>query len=491
MKWLFFISLCLSSLTVLHAQVLQYSEREVQQQAAFLEGEKWFLLGQWEKAEKKLKALVAEHPNLDAAHYTLARLYDTLGQYQQALTHIVQAVTLAPDNPWYRLEQAHLLEALRRFDQAAAVFAALRRKEPHVIEWYFREASCYIEAGQLTKAVKVYEALEKKIGINEELSRRKHALYLAMNELKKAERTLQELIDAFPDKPRYRYLLAQFYEHNGQAERAYKVWRQVAERWPDDAQAKLALVQYDQAHNSELQRLQQLKEVFAKPDLPIDAKLKQIVPFIQQLSQNPQAPFAQLLLELTTLLTQVHPTDAKAWAAAADVYYCLDQEEKAIELYNRALEADEATYSVWEQLLQILWQGARYEELLRRSEEALEVFPNQPTIWYFNALGWLETAQPDQALASVENASFMPMDEPLQARFEVLRARISLQQGKMDRAKELLDRALTQWPQLPEAWEALGDWYAAQGNMEQARQLWRKAASAGGTANSLLRKLQQ
>ena len=481
--------LCLS--VPLRAQIHQVSQREAEREARLLEAEKWRLLGDWDKAEKGYKALLDEAPATDAAHFGLARVYDTLGRDELALKHLARAVELDPDNEWYRLTQARVLEKNRRYEEAAAVFAALRKKNPHVVDWYLREAALHVQAGRLDEAVEVYEALERVIGLNEALARRKHALYLAMNQQKKAERVLVELVRAFPDKPKYRYLLAQYYERQGQSQKARKVWQEVLARWPDDPQARLALAQDAADGNGDYRYLLSLEEAFARPDVHIDAKLPKILPYIQQLARSGDTTLAVPLRRLTEVLTRVHPSEAKAWAAAADVHYCLGEVDKAIAQYRRALEADDDAWSVWEQLLMVLAREGRFDELRDLSEEGLELFPNQPVMWYFNALAWLETGSPDDALASLDNASFMPMPEPLEARMEVLRGRALMARGQLDEAGRILQQATERWPQLPEAWEALGDWHAARGETDQARSLWQKAATLGGASATLKKKLAQ
>ncbi len=481
--------LCLSG--PLMGQIKQVSQRETEREARLLEAEKWRLLGDWDKAEQAFRALLEEAPATDAAHFGLARVYDTLGRVELALEHIEKAVELDPDNEWYRLTQAELLEKAQRYEEAAAVFAALRKKNPHVVDWYLREAALHVQAGRLDEAVGVYDELERVIGPNEEVARRKHALYLAMNQEKKAERVLVELVRAFPDKPRYRYLLAQFYERQGEGAKARRVWQEVLERWPDDAQARLAMAQYGAEGNDDYRYLMSLEEAFARPDVHIDAKLPKILPYIQQLAQSGDTTLATPLRRLTALLTQVHPGEAKAWAAAADVHYCLGEVERAIALYRRALEADDSAWSVWEQLLMVLAQEGRFDELRDLSEEGLELFPNQPVMWYFNALAYLEKGAPDDALASLDNAAFMPMPEPLEARMEVLRGRALMAKGQADEAGRILQDATERWPRLPEAWEALGDWHAARGEVEQARQMWQKAATLGGPSPALKKKLAQ
>lgn len=486
--------LCLGLLLAalpLGAQMKQVSERQSQYEARLLEGEKWRLLGEWDKAKKVFEDLLDEYPQLDVAHYQLARIYDTLHRRNEALAHIERAVGLAPDNKWYRDAQARLLERARRYEEAAAVYAALRKVNPHVVDWYLREAALHIRGGKLSEAVRVYDLLERLIGINEELARRKHALYLAMNQHKKAERALRELVQAFPDKAAYRYLLAQYYERQGQTAQARKVWQEVLDRWPGDARAQMALASYQLGQSDAYRYLLSLEPAFARTEVALDAKLPKIVPYIEVLANGTDTSLSVPLLRLTDLLTAIHPDEAKAWAAAADVRYCIDDIEGAIARYRRALQADAAAYHLWEQLLTVLAHAGRFEEVVAASEEALELFPNQPALWYFNALGYLETGAADDALASLDNAGFMPMPEPLQARMEVLRGRALLAKHRAEEAGEVLQATAEKWPQLPEAWEALGDWYAAQGQTEQARNAWLKAQALGGHSPSLQKKLEQ
>ncbi|UFN50992.1 tetratricopeptide repeat protein [Roseomonas sp. OT10] len=74
-----------------------------------------------------LKALAPASARVEAAMATLAR---RTGDLEQALTHLREAVRLEPADPEYRFQTLALLRDLDRFEDAAALGAALKAEQP-------------------------------------------------------------------------------------------------------------------------------------------------------------------------------------------------------------------------------------------------------------------------------------------------------------------------------------------------------------------------
>ncbi|RMF22528.1 MAG: hypothetical protein D6765_14200, partial [Bacteroidetes bacterium] len=211
----------------LAAQPGSVSLEEVQRQATFIEGHREFFLGNYEKAEPLFLEVLEKDPENAAAAYALARTYQGLEQPDKALEYARKATEWEPANPWYWMFLAELYQQAEDDVRAAEVYAELARRFPDNDFYAFNQAYFLVRANRHEDAIAVYDRLEKKMGINEELTRRKYQLYLGLGNYKKAEREIERLIQRFPDKPRYRYLLATFYEAIDRPADARKVYRRI------------------------------------------------------------------------------------------------------------------------------------------------------------------------------------------------------------------------------------------------------------------------
>jgi tetratricopeptide (TPR) repeat protein len=202
-----------------------------------------------------------------------------------------------------------------------------------------------VRAGDIKQALKVYDQLEERSGLNEELIRRKHSLYMGIGENKKAADELQRLINTFPRNVDYRYYLADFYEQIDEPKKAQSVYKDILQIAPDEAKAKLALS--GSATSDEAQYLATLKPVFLQQEVNIDLKIGKIMPFIMTVADTQDPSLANATLELSTILENVHPSDAKGFAASADLLYHSGRAPEALEKYKKAIALDDTVYALW------------------------------------------------------------------------------------------------------------------------------------------------
>src|SRR5690606_12680660 len=90
--------------------------------------------------------------------------------------------------------------------------------------------------------------------------------------------------------------------------------------------------------------------------------------------------------ELTNLTLKTHPDEAKIHAMAGDFYYRDQNLEKAKDQYLKTIELDKSKYLVWSQLLIITGELKQFSEMAELSNRALDLFPSQPSFYFFNGL---------------------------------------------------------------------------------------------------------
>ena len=390
----------------LPAQV-RYTESDVNLEKVFIEANRERLLENYDNAEALYKQVLKRDKNNDAAAYELARIYDLKTEEDKAIKSIKEAIEWAPDNLWYKKFLADIYQKIGRHKEAAEVYETLAEAEPFRQEYYFKWAYFLVRAGEIDKAVKVYDELEKKTGITEDIARRKHSLYLGSGNSKKAAKELERLVDAFPTVTSYRHLLADFYEQVGQQDQAKSVYRDILSIDPDDAKASLALAGNSSKNRDELNYLESLKPIFSQPEVDLDLKISRLFPFVTKVADTQDKELANAALELTQILEEVHSEEAKVYSAAGDLLYHSNQLEPAYEKYKHTLELDESVFSVWENLLYIQLELENYDKLKDDSEEAMDIFPNKAIVYYLNGLALNELGEQDDAQDMLEQALLM------------------------------------------------------------------------------------
>ncbi len=403
----FFFLLIVALLLKGKAVAQQVSEKEIALQEKYINASREHLLGNYEKAAALYEEILREAPNNDAAAYELARVYDAKSDGEKALQYIRMAIQAAPDNTWYRRFLAELYQKQNKNKEAADVYAELVKRDPQHEDYYYRWAYFLVKANDINAALRAYDDFEKRIGINEEVIRRKHSLYIGLGNNRKAAEELQRLINAYPNSLEYRHMLASFYEQIGETTMAQNVYQEILKIAPDDPKANMAMAGTPGRQSDDVQYLRSLQDVFEKPDINIDLKISKLMPFITRVADTGDREIAAAALELTQILESVHPQEAKAYAASADLLYYSGEPLRALEKYKKTLELDDTVFLVWEQVLHICQETKDYSSLQQYSEAAMDLFPNKAFVYYMNGLANAKLNRPDDAQDALEQATLM------------------------------------------------------------------------------------
>lgn len=415
-------------------------ESEVKKQSAFLDAEKERLLGHWSKAVDAYKAFLFDFPDVDAAWYGLSRTYAATKDMVNAFDAIGKAIALVPDNQWYLLYQADLFEKNGRNRDAMETYETLIKRFPETPEFYEKLAYLAVLNEDPKRGLKALDKLEKITGVHQDNIAKKHLIYVGLGDNKKAAEEYRKLADAYPTNEKYRYQLADFYERIGDQKNAIKTWEDIAQRFPGDPIAKLALAQ--QPGGTDIQYLNSIRPVFADPKVPIDSKIKELMPFLSKIEGGKDPALAQSLHNLGTLLEQAHPDDPKAWSASGDMLYLSNQNTEALEKYRQCLKLNPGVFSVWDNMLNILREQKNYAETEKEAEKALDYFPNQPKAYLHYAAAAIAMRHYDAAQPALSQAQIMVgKDALLLAEIFELQGDAQFGKGDKTKAKDLWMKA--------------------------------------------------
>src|SRR5688572_32329209 len=105
-------------------------QNEVNLEKKFIDGKKYQLLGDLEKAETTFRSILEEDVNNTAAQYELSRTLTAKRSYQDALTYIKKAIRLEPNNEWYLLMEADIHEKTGDLFAAMEIYDRLIQLRP-------------------------------------------------------------------------------------------------------------------------------------------------------------------------------------------------------------------------------------------------------------------------------------------------------------------------------------------------------------------------
>jgi len=369
-------SLKYSQSTKKEAKELRPKSQQLAIDALFIDANREKMLGNVSNALDLFSQVIQRDPQNDAAYYEMARLFNIVGKSTEAILYGEKACTLSPDNSWYLFLMADIYRNSRQYSKATEVLEKLAAKNTDDLDLQENLANSYLQENKLEKAIGVYNVIEKKMGVFEELSLQKQKIYLSLNQFDKAAAEVEKLSQNFPRETKYLAILAEMYMSKKDYPSALKYYRKIAEVNPNDSYIHVSLAGYYRQVGDKKKAFEELKLGFANPNLDIDTKVQILLTYytVTEIYSDMKAE----AFELAEVLTQTHPQNAKAWSILGDFLYRdkkLDEARKAFETVN---QLDSSRFPVWEALLMILSYQNDTIAMMKESSKAIELFPEQP-----------------------------------------------------------------------------------------------------------------
>jgi tetratricopeptide (TPR) repeat protein len=348
----------------------------------FYEGLRLKALGDYRTAVINFDKVIAIDPNQAAAFYELSQMYLEMKTPETAFIYALKATTLDPKNEWYLIAAAEASEKSGNYLKAQNFYQALIELKPEHIENYFSLANMQLARKKYKDALRTYDILSKKLGVTEELAIQKEKIWLKLNKVPKALAEIQTLIDRYPKEPKYYLLLADIFVANNTPDKAFAIYQKVLQLDSNNGYAQLELAEYYRIKKQEPMAMRYLYSAFQNPQINIDHKVSILAPYFSVIGNQSQRKRA---LELASFLIVAHPAEAKAFAIYADLLYQDKQLDSAKIIYLQTIALDKSVFAVWQNLLLLQAETQDYTGLLKSSNQAIELFPNQNFVFYLNA----------------------------------------------------------------------------------------------------------
>ncbi|HEY4652558.1 MAG TPA: tetratricopeptide repeat protein [Pontibacter sp.] len=388
----------------------QPTEQEEQiSESLFLDGVKYFMLEDFNQALQLFQKAYTLTPDNAAINYKLAETYLALKNPRSATPFAQAAIAKEPKNGYYYLLLAQLHTEQKQFTEAAQAYNDLMRNVPDSDQYLFQLADLYLSQAKYSDALKTYERIEKKFGPMEELSVNRQQIYLRQKNVTKAIEEGERLLANNPSEIRYFLGQAELYNANQQTDKAISTLQKALRLEPGNPYAHLMLSDLHRQKGNREQSEKEIKQAFASPELDIDTKVRILVDLIRQL---PNPEIEDVSLELADLTIQSHPEEAKAFAVAGDLQTIVGKKLQARDNYLKAVKLDDSHFKIWQQIVLLDADLNESAELVKHSEQALELFPNQAVFWFYNGTGHLIEKNYDKAVKALEHGKRLSAAEP-------------------------------------------------------------------------------
>ncbi len=335
------------------------------------------------------------------AYYELAQIYFKKGDLTNARVYAQKAVTIKTDNEWYWLLMGNIYQQQQDYELLSYALDELIKLSPEKVDYNFDKANALFMMGKTDDALQIYNTLEKKLGLTDQVLQGRQRIYLKKGNIKKAVADLEQLIQNNPSDVRYYLYLGDLYYANQMSNEALSVYNKAKELDSSNPFTRMAIAQILEAQKKPEEAFEEIKVAFKQPDFNIDQKVKIVIKYFDAFP-NPTA--FKRAEELSQIITLAHPTDPKSFSLYADVLYQKQDFANAKIAYQKALTLNKNVFAIWDQLLRIHLYDGLGKELIKTGEEAITLFPNQYTLYFYVGMGYLQERNYNNAIGYLNNA---------------------------------------------------------------------------------------
>ncbi len=378
----------------------------------FTEGEKFFILEDYSKALHYYQKSLEYNPTNGTIYYKIAEVLNTTSKQDDRLKaslSIESAIKYDKKNKYFYLLAIDIYNNLTRFDKSAQMYEQLIREVEGSEEYLFELAQIYEFGNKNEEAIKTYTRAEEFFGINEASSIQKLRLYFESGKQKEAIAEGEKLLRTFPGDERFIMGFSEVLSQQKLQLQAIQYLEQFIKENPETSQPKILLAGFYRDNGQEAKAREILPGIFEDPKIELSSKLIILGTYSTEINRakaanREESDKAAFAISLFEIISRQNPGDPNIYIIGGDLYLSTGKNKEAVDAYLKAVDGGEVNFEVWQNVLYLLTQLNQYDKVIKYSDEALELFPNQAMLYYFNGFANLRKQQFKNAAINLEQA---------------------------------------------------------------------------------------
>lgn len=388
------------------------SDNQVQREAEFYftEAQKYFMLEDYAKALVLFEQSREIDSKNSAVYYKMAEIYERNDELDKALSSINRAIKLDNTNKYYFLLGANINTRMGNFEDAAELYEEMIGKIKNTERYLFELAAIYLYQEKTKEALNTYQRAENYFGVNDEIISQKQKILLSINNVDGAIEEGKKLVAQNPDNEPAVVGLAELLVSVDRTADAIMLLEEHLNKYPEQVVVSMFLGNIYLKNNQLNKAEKYLLPAFDSPLLNVNAKIQTLAIFRMGIKSELADP--DLPLKLAQKLVLNHDDVADAHSVYADILFALGKNEDARKEYLKALKLDNSNFTLWQNILQLYLQAYEYDSVILLSDEAMEYFPNQGALYYYNGLANLRKGQYEESVTSLKQGKLLNSGDP-------------------------------------------------------------------------------
>ncbi len=398
------------------------SPKLINAESLFMEGMKNYIAEDYKTAISIFNQVIEKFEPEAGIYSMLSTAYQKNGNINDAVKNAELATKKDKANSFYIKQYAALLLEQKNYKQAQDNYEILLKIKPQDPEAYFALADIYLLENKFNDAIRVFDKLEKTIGVNEEITRQKQLIYLKQNKIDEVIKEGDRLIESEPLDSDHIIQQAQILLENNKTDKAKQLLEEFLTENTGFSEGHVLLAEIYRKNSEPEKCLKELQSAFKNQSLSVDSKIRILQSYLSFVNEKTNEKTIQQVIDLTKDVIRLDPEEARGYVFMGDLYMKSGLTKEARDAYVKSTEYDKSVFEVWLAIVELDGKLDDNEALIKDSGKAAEYFPNQTYFWYQNGLGLILKKEYDEAAISLEEAKSLAFDndELLQNILELL-----------------------------------------------------------------------
>jgi superkiller protein 3 len=195
-------------------------------------GNAFLALGLLDHAESTVRLALSQKPECTACYQTLAQIAERQGESEKALSYLLQAKRLSPQDPEVLFEFGKVCLERNLLEDALPVLSKAVELKPDNDVYVYTLGSANVGKGRLPDALELFQRLLNKHPQDALLTYAIGAVYFLQSKFAEAEASLKRSLAAQPNQVAAAYYLALTYDAMGDDDRAIPIFHELIKANP-------------------------------------------------------------------------------------------------------------------------------------------------------------------------------------------------------------------------------------------------------------------
>lgn len=344
----------------------------------------------YDKAVQTLEKLLKDYQDKPELYFQLGLNYFDLEKYNLALEQFEKAQDLKPEDINIQEAIFKVYEQQKQYDKAIEIAEILAQNNP---EYYEILANLFLINKQHQKALEALDKADEKQGFDAHKDQLREVIFKDYAQPEVAVNYYKKRIDLEPYNPMNAYRLISFLINDKDFETALMESKTTLENHPRFSRFYVLQVDIYLKLNQTDEAFKALETVVKDRFLEEKYKVEAIDTMKDYIESHPE--FQNDFVQLLNIASQT-AEDSSSYLDLG-LYYFETDKPKALGNFKKALNQNPQDFQIWKNIAVLQFQIGQYQESLKTSNEALEIYPTQVVFMLIKGQSLIKLTQYNEA----------------------------------------------------------------------------------------------